>query len=93
MPINYSTLPEYMRGPMQRYIEHGAQPGGFLTALLSNDLMGALRKGDDTNQAALSVYGRFLYNEAPCGCYGSPETVSAWCMSGGLQGLSARAEA
>ena len=87
MPINYSSLPDYMQNGMRLYVEHGVMPGDFLMAVLSNDLLGALRKADDLNQSILPVYGRFLYNEAPCGCYGSPAVVAAWSMTGGLEGL------
>jgi hypothetical protein len=92
MPIDYTRLPYHMRDGMQLYIEEGIVPGSFLRAVLSNDLMGALGKADDINQAILPVYGRFLYNDAPCGCYGSPETVAAWCNSGGLNGIAAADE-
>lgn len=87
--VNYTSLPEYMRDGMQLYIEEGILPGSFLKAVLSNDLMGALGKADETNLAALPAYGRFLYNEAPCGCYGSPAVVASWCNSGGLNGIAA----
>lgn len=72
------ALPDYMIDGMVRYIVHGIPPGGFLTAVLSNDLMGALQKGDDVNQHALPAYGRFLHNYAPIGCFGSPERVAEW---------------
>lgn len=82
--INYSYLPEHMQGAMQRYIERGIQPGSFLIAVLSNDLMGALKRGDDVNLGALSAYGRFLYCEAPRHCYGSLLHVNKWINQGGL---------
>jgi len=33
----------------------------------------------------------FLYNDAPAGCYRTPERVKVWQSSGGLMGLSHRA--
>lgn len=89
--IDYSGLPEHMRDGMRLYIERGVPPGSFLTAVLSNDLMGALGKADDTNLHALPAYGRFLYNEAPSPCFGSPEHVRDWCEAGGLAGHRGRA--
>lgn len=86
MVINYSSLPGYMQDVMRLYVEHGIFPGSFLTAVLSNDLMEALKRADDVNRECLPGYGRFLYNEAPCGCYGSPDAVAAWCKRGGLNG-------
>jgi hypothetical protein len=82
-------LPQHMRRGMQDWIEHGqaSYPGGFLSALLSNDLMGALGKADDVNAHALPLYAAYLYNYAPSGCFGSPRAFSEW------QGLNAVADA
>lgn len=82
--IDYSQLPEHMQAPMQRYIEKRIPPGSFLTSILCNDLMGALARADDVNMHALPAYGRFLYNNAPCGCFGSRENFEAW-LAGPVQ--------
>lgn len=84
----YDLLPQHMCDEMQRYIDHGIMPGSFLTAVLSNDLMGALGRADEINIHALPNYGRFLYNHAPCGCFGSAELVRAWAGKGGLNAQS-----
>ena len=86
MDINYSRLPGYMQDGMRLYVERGIEPGSFLAAVLSNDLMEALRRGDDVNQRSLRDYGMFLYNEAPCGCFGSVENYRSWIKHGGLVG-------
>lgn len=86
MEIDYSGLPTHMQAGMKRYIEHGIDPGSFLTAVLSNDLMEAVKRGDSVNQLALVSYVRFLYNEAPAWCYGSPGNYLAWLRHGGLAG-------
>lgn len=91
MTDGYELLPEHMRAAMRRYIEHGIPPGSFLAAVLSNDLLGALRKADETNILALRSYGRFLYNHAPCVCHGSPDRMFAWIARGGLNGLEGAA--
>lgn len=86
MTIDYSSLPLHMQDGMRLYVEHGIQPGSFLTAVLSNDLMRALGRADDINLHALPAYGRFLYNDAPSWCFGSPEKVEAWIERGGMLG-------
>ncbi len=83
---NLKTLPEHMRGAMQRYIERGIPPGSFLEAVLCNDLMGAHGKADEENRAALHDYAVYLYSFAPSGCHGSPSKVSDWIRGGGLTG-------
>lgn len=76
---NY-TIPPHMLASLEAYIERGYPPGGFLGAVLENDLMGALGKADEVNLANLPAYAGYLYNEAPAGCYGSKEAVDQWLM-------------
>lgn len=78
---NLHLIPSHMHGAVRRYFFNGIAPGSFLTAVLSNDLMGALGKGDDENRNALPQYGVFLYNYVPAGSFGSPERVNAWLAS------------
>lgn len=81
-------IPDRMMPGIERYITHGIQPGSFLTALLSNDLHDAISRADDENMNNLPAYVAFLHNEAPRGCYGSPEDVTEWIQMGGLEGIS-----
>ena len=69
------------------HVMTGREVGGFLTAVLSNDLMGAMDTADITNRQALHAYAVFLYNVAPRGAYGSRENVKDWRLSGGLDGI------
>ena len=87
--INYSRIPEHMQDGMRRYIENGIPPGSFQRAVLSNDLMQAFARADDVNVAAMADYARFLYNDAPVGCYGSIEAVKSWVAHGGMSGRDA----
>lgn len=78
MQIDYTGLPEHMRDGARLYIEHGVEPGGFLRAVLQNQLVEAFGRADDTNRAAMFQWAGWLYNEAPRGAWGSPEKVDAW---------------
>lgn len=71
-------IPEHMHEGITAYILTGRQPGNFLTALLSNDLRKAVAYADESNEAALVQWVKFLYNEAPLRCWGSPSAVVAW---------------
>jgi hypothetical protein len=53
---DYAAIPELMRGGIQRYVEHGVQPGQFLSAVLCNDLRGAISRADSTNINILHLY-------------------------------------
>lgn len=88
MAPNYQMLPENMRGDIRRYIERGIEPGHFLAALLSNDFMEAVGRADDENQRHIITWARFLCNEAPRGCFGSPENYRAWVENRGLNGTA-----
>ena len=72
------SIPVHMISAVFWYFNHHRRPGDFLLALLENDLMVALRRGDYQNLEALRVWGSFLHNEAPSNAYGSPEKVAAW---------------
>jgi hypothetical protein len=82
--IDYRSIPS--GDTVRLYIERGIPGGGFATALFENDLLGAFNKADLSNQRAMLAYAEFLYNEAPAESHGSPEKVSAWIKSGGLEG-------
>ena len=79
-------IPERMHGGLVRYIERGVPAGDFLMAVLRNDLRGAFDRADDENAQILRRYVMFLYNDAPAGCWGSPENVKNWIDSGGFYG-------
>ena len=75
---NYAGLPEGLQGGMKRYIEDGISTGHFLTAVLSNDLLGAVSRADGTNIKLIPEIVRWIYNEAPSNCWGNRERVQAW---------------
>ena len=80
-------VPAYMLEVLKRYINTGAKPGDFLTAVVENNLSLAVGRADTYNRANLPAYVGYLYNEAPRGCWGSPEKVKAWSKAGGLEGM------
>ena len=85
------TIPAYMLGNLQAYIQTGRPVGGFLTAVLRNDLREAVGRADDHNIANLPAYIAYLHNKAPMGCWGSTENVKHWKEIGGLDGIKKEA--
>jgi len=75
---DYSRLPEHCQDGMKHYIENRIPPGNFLIAVLENNLSEAIGRADSVNINRIKDYVMFLYNEAPSGCWGSPEKVSKW---------------
>jgi hypothetical protein len=73
-------LPEYMVSGMFLYLTRRIPPGGFLTSTLANDFMGAVSRADDENIQCLAEWARFIYNDLPSACHGSPEKVENWLL-------------
>ena len=87
----WNRIPEHCQQGLRDYVERGVPVGGFLTAVLENNLMQSFSKADLKNRMSLFHYTCWLYNEAPGGCHGSPEKVTAWIAHGGLFGLRSKA--
>lgn len=83
--VDYSKLPEHMQGAAKRYVEKGLPPGDFLTAVICNDLFGAVSHADEDNARALKEWVQFFYWEAPGGCWKSRDIMDEWIAKGGLR--------
>lgn len=75
---DYDRAPEKFRGSLQRYIEQGIPPGGFLSAVICNDLKDACGRADHESRFMLFDLVSWLYNYAPSPCWGSPEKFKAY---------------
>lgn len=71
-------VPAHLRGGLLRYLHEHIPTGGFLSAVLRNDLIGAVAHGDPSSQAGLVAIVLFLVNHAPASAFGSPARVDAW---------------
>ena len=71
-------IPHRMIAALNCWIEHGIEPGHFLTAVLCNDLHEACRRADDENRHLLFEYVCYLHNECPSTCWGSKEKFKTW---------------
>lgn len=73
---------------LRLYVDRGVVPGSFLTACIDNNLSDAVARADAISALALVDVVRWLYNDAPSPCWGSPEKRAAWIKRGGLRGFS-----
>ena len=87
MTLYLQKLPARMHGGIVRYVLCGNSPGGFLRALLSNDLMAVFHAADQENLTLLPIWWRLLYFTLPPSSYGSSEIVTAWVAQRGCLGL------
>lgn len=69
---------EYIKETLKLYVEDRCPTGGFLRAVLSNDLTEACARADQRNQRQLHEIVTYIYNNLPMICWGSPEKVNAW---------------
>ncbi len=67
-----------IRESLNRYVEHKILPGGFLTAVLENNLKEAVFRADARNEKRLKDICMVIHWDLPSGCHGSPEKVKAW---------------
>ena len=69
---------------LDRYVDHRIPTGGFLYAVLTNNLFEAFGRADRENSDTLREICDYIYSELPAGCWGSMEKV-AWWLKGGKQ--------
>ena len=63
---------------IRRYADEHCPTGGFLRAVLSNDLRESCFRADDNNVVDLVEIVKYCHWEIPSNCWGSPEKVEAW---------------
>lgn len=71
------NIPAYLFPGMLRWVEEGITPGGFLEAVISNDLVNAILRGDDLAQSRLVDITKFVYMNFPAGALGKP-ALAQW---------------
>jgi hypothetical protein len=77
----HNLIPEYTMNALNLYVEHGIVPGSFLCAVLENNLVRAVGRADRENLAALPDIVKYIYNELPSTCWGSPARVNEYLES------------
>lgn len=70
------TLP--LQDSIDEYVSARTPVGGFLTALLTNNLTETFARGDSRNQEFIREYVEHLYWCVPSTCWGSEEKVAVW---------------
>lgn len=63
---------------INNYVLKGWEPGDFVYAVLTNNLMEAFGRADEDNRHTLFAICDYVYNEVPSLAHGSPEKVAAW---------------
>lgn len=71
-------VPSHLRDGLFSFIRTGRPVGGFLTAVLTNDLSGCIRAADPISLRALAQTVRWLQRCAPSAAWGSVEHMRRW---------------
>lgn len=88
MNIHDFTKIQHLENSLVEYVINGRGVGGFLRAVLENNLRGAVNRADNGNLPIIAHVVAWLYNNAPVSCWGSEDEVRIWLESGGYVGMT-----
>ena len=71
-------IPERTLEGLKRYVKDKIPPGGFLTAVLENNLLNSFQRADGENRQAIPEIVYYVRNHLPANCWGLPEKVKKW---------------
>lgn len=74
----YKNIPKRTLETIDDYVKHGFEPGGFVRAVLENNLALSFGAADEHNRAALFEIVQYIYSKVPNDAWGSPEIVNDW---------------
>ena len=75
---DYGNIPPHMQAAIKRYVIDRLRPGNFLSAVISNDLRGAVDHADSDNLPLIKLYVQWFYNRAPAICHGTAQRMEDW---------------
>lgn len=71
-------VPAHLRDGLEAYVATGRPTGGFLAAVLRNDLCDAVGRADPVSAGSLTAVVRYLRNNVPRACWGSEKNHGEW---------------
>ena len=75
LDFKHYRIPTHTQEALINYVERGYEPGSFLYAVLSNNLIDAVSRADALNLPALKDIAQFVHNEMPNNSYGNEAVV------------------
>jgi len=76
--INFAVGQEYTTLGAENYLIWGIEPGGFLKAVICNDLYRASATADYQNKPILTEISAAVFHNFPHGSYGGYEQYENW---------------
>lgn len=77
-PTNSGPIKTVILDGLRLYASEGIPTGGFLRAVLENDLRTACERADTDNARTLYNIVSYIVNELPASCHGTPSKVKSW---------------
>ncbi len=71
-------IPERTKEMIDNYAKQMWRPGGFVAAVLENNLREAFGRADSPNRAVMEQIVKYVYNNVPQIAWGSPGAVQRW---------------
>ncbi len=71
-------IPRDIHASLERYVNDRVPPGGFLYAVLCNDLEQTLARADEDNLAALKNIVTYVVMHLPRTCRGNSVAIRRW---------------
>lgn len=81
MYLDSTLIEPRFKEAIDRYANEGKLPGGFLSAVLANNLTESFKRADAGALENLPHIIAYCYWEIPGVCWGSPEKVERWVNS------------
>lgn len=75
--VRYSAISDVVKS-LVRYVNDKVPTGGFLRAVLENDLMDSFSRADSHNTLFMKEIVQYVYNYVPMAAKGSRDAVDAW---------------
>lgn len=76
-----SKIEQRFKESIDRYVSQRIPTGGFLMAVLENNLVEAIGTADTEAMDNIRHIVCYLYNEVPSNCWGNKEKVKNWLTS------------
>jgi len=76
--MEHNKVSDSVKESLEIYVKQGIMPGSFLSAVLENNLCGALGAADSYNRASLFEIVQYIYVKLPHYSWGSREKVNKY---------------
>lgn len=74
-PSVIAAIPPRVLDAINNYVWYAQPTGGFVSAVLSNDLMSSIWRADERSLNAIKAICEYIHNAVPSVCHGNKDAV------------------